>query len=222
MQIVLLGPPGSGKGTMAQVMVEKYNLPHISTGDIFRQNIKDQTELGRKASAYIEKGALVPDEITIAMVQDRLSQESCRQGFILDGFPRTVPQARALTDMLDEMNCPLTVVLNVQVSKESIIERVSGRRICSNCGASFNTIYMPTKVEGICDICGGKLIQRKDDKPETVLKRFNTYEEQTAPLIDFYSDRGLIAHIDNEGEIGSALGAVDDAIQRRVASRGSA
>jgi adenylate kinase len=217
MQIVLLGAPGSGKGTMADDLVRFFKVPHISTGEIFRQNIKDKTPLGLAASQYISGGALVPDEVTISMVAERLAQPSCAGGFMLDGFPRTVAQAEALTAILSKLNLPLTVVINLDVMVETIIERLSSRRICSVCGRGYNTDSIPPKVEGICDVCGGALIQREDDKPATIQERLATYRRETEPLISYYSKLGLLVTIDNEGEVGSSLEIVKDTINQRAA-----
>lgn len=217
MQIVLLGPPGSGKGTLAADLTRIYNLPHISTGDIFRQNIREKSPLGLEASQYISSGALVPDEVTIAMVADRLSQPSCANGFMLDGFPRTVAQAEALTAILEKMNLPLTAVLNLEVAEQTIIDRLSGRRVCSVCGRSYNVVSIPSRVAGICDDCGGNLIQRDDDKPETIMSRLETYRRQTEPLIGYYRNLGLLVSIDNEGDVGSSNETVKAVLDQRAA-----
>lgn len=219
MHIVLLGAPGSGKGTLAADLVRFYGLPHISTGDIFRQNIKEKTPLGQTASQYINKGALVPDEVTIAMVADRLSHPSCAAGFMLDGFPRTVAQAEALAAILASMNKSLTAVINLDVKEQTIIDRLSCRRVCANCGRGYNIVSIPSKVEGICDVCGGKLVQRDDDKPETVIERLQTYRRQTEPLIDYYRQLGLLVTIDNEGDVGAINDTVRAALDERVAQQ---
>lgn len=202
---------------MAKDLVKVYGMPHISTGDIFRQNIREQTKLGQAASQYISNGELVPDEVTIAMVADRLSQPSCADGFMLDGFPRTVAQAEALTAMLDSMGISLTAVVNLEVKEQTVIDRLSGRRVCSVCGRGYNLESIPPKVEGICDDCGGALVLRDDDKPETVIHRLATYRRETEPLIEYYSQRGLLVTIDNEGDIGSSLDDVLAALDERVA-----
>jgi adenylate kinase len=212
MQIVLLGAPGSGKGTLAVTLAEIYQLPHISTGDIFRQNIKDNTPLGLEARQYIDSGALVPDQVTIAMVANRLAHPSCAAGFILDGFPRTVAQAEALTAILAEKHMPLSAVLNLIVSEKSILERLSGRRLCTSCGRGYNIHSMPSKVDGLCDDCGGKLIQRDDDKPATVLERLATYNRQTAPLIGYYAGLGLLIEVNNEGAVNASTAFVQAAL----------
>lgn len=192
MRLVLLGAPGAGKGTQAVVISQKYNVPHISTGDIFRSNIKNGTELGRKAKEYIDKGLLVPDELTVDIVKDRISQPDCKAGFILDGFPRTIYQAERLDEILKELNVELDCALNIYVPDEEIIKRMSGRRVCSKCGMSYHIVYNQPKVENICDSCNGELIQRDDDKEETVIRRLNTYHKQTEPLIEYYEKKGKL------------------------------
>ena len=195
MYIIMLGAPGTGKGTIGNELCKKYNLVHLATGDIFRDEIKRQTELGKKANEYMSKGELVPDEITIAMVEGKLDK---MENVLLDGFPRTIPQAEALDKYLKENNKKITAVINLKVPDEDIIKRTSSRVICSNkeCGASFNTIFMPPKVEGICYVCGSPLIKRKDDEPETIKERLNVYYKNTAPLIDYYTKEGLLESID--------------------------
>lgn len=192
MRLVLLGAPGAGKGTQAVILSEKLNIPHISTGDIFRNNIKNKTELGKKAEEYITKGLLVPDEITVDLMKDRLKEDDCKNGFILDGFPRNIAQAEALDKYLNEMGIKLDCALNIHVDDEEIIERISGRRVCQNCGKSYHVKYNPPAVNGECDDCKSKLIQRDDDKEETVIKRLETYHKQTEPLIEYYQKKGLL------------------------------
>ena len=201
MQIILLGPPGSGKGTLAADLVRQYDLEHLSTGDIFRQNIKEKTPLGLNASEYIHAGKLVPDEVTIAMVADRLNQPQQGKGFLFDGFPRTVAQAEALGSIFNEKDTPLTAVINLVVSEETIINRLSNRRLCASCGRGYNVISIRPKVENVCDQCGGKLIQREDDKPETIRIRLETYRNQTEPLIEYYRAADRLIDIDNAGSI---------------------
>ncbi|MBF8983505.1 adenylate kinase [Lutibacter sp. B2] len=201
MRVILLGPPGAGKGTQAAGIVEKYSIPHISTGDIFRKNIKEGTALGTKAKDYMNKGLLVPDELVVEIVKDRLQEDDCKNGFLLDGFPRTVNQAEALNDSLGEMNVSLDKVINVDVDKEILIERAVGRRICKECGATFHVKFNPSKEEGICDQCAEKLYQRADDTEETVSKRIEVYLNQTQPLIDYYQDRNILVTIDGQQEI---------------------
>ncbi len=201
MRLVIMGPPGAGKGTQAAMIAEKYFVPHVSTGDIFRKNLKEGTPLGLKAKEYMNKGLLVPDEIVVEIVRDRLVEGDCKKGFLLDGFPRTVAQASALDEVLQKMDMKLDHVLNIDVRKETLIERAVGRRVCTVCGATYHVKYnCPSRV-GICDVCDGKLIQREDDREETVVKRIEVYLEQTQPLIKYYSDKGLLADIDGQKEI---------------------
>ena len=190
MNLILLGPPGAGKGTQAVKIVEKYNIPHISTGDIFRENIKKGTELGKKAQEYMNKGELVPDDLVVEIACSRLLQDDCKEGFLLDGFPRTVYQAEKLDEFLVEH------VLDIAVEKEELITRLIGRRVCRSCGASYHVVNMPPAKEGVCDLCGGELYQRADDTEETVVNRIEVYEAQTMPLIDYYEKAGVLAHID--------------------------
>jgi adenylate kinase len=192
MRAVLLGPPGAGKGTQAERLVEKYNVPQISTGDIFRANIKAGTELGKKAQEYTNSGQLVPDELVVDLVKDRLAQEDCKNGYLLDGFPRTIFQAEQLDKYLEEQGQKLDAVINFEVGNEVLIERLTGRRICKQCGSGCHIKFSPPKVEGICDKCGGELEQRKDDSRETAENRLAVYEESTAPLIDYYSGTGVL------------------------------
>lgn len=201
MKLVLLGPPGAGKGTQAAEIVKKYNVPHISTGDIFRKNISEGTELGTKAKEYMDKGLLVPDDLVVAIVKDRLSEDDCKDGFLLDGFPRTVEQADALDTELKNLNYSLDKVLNIYVDKDALIERAVGRRICKSCGATYHISFNKPKEEGKCDLCGGELFQRSDDTEETVAKRIGVYLEQTEPLIDYYNKKGILANIDGDQDI---------------------
>ena len=196
LNVILLGPPGAGKGTQADKIVEKYHIQHISTGDIFRENIKKGTELGMRAKAYMDKGELVPDELVIEIACDRLLKDDCKEGFLLDGFPRTVHQAEELDKFLSAHGSKIDKVLDIAVEKEELITRITGRRVCKACGASFHVVNIPPKKEGICDKCGGELIQRADDTVETVTNRIEVYEAQTMPLIDYYENAGNIAHID--------------------------
>ena len=198
LRTVLLGPPGAGKGTLAKYLVDEYEIPHISTGDIFRLNIKEGTDLGVKAQTYINAGQLVPDELVCDLVKDRLSQDDCKNGFILDGFPRTTNQADVLAAFLKERNTPLTLVINVVTSKETILTRITGRRVCKSCGASYHIKNVKPKIDGICDRCGGELIQRADDTLETVGARLEVYEKETAPLIDYYTKAGILGNFDGE------------------------
>lgn len=201
MRLVILGPPGAGKGTQASAIVKKYSIPHISTGDIFRSNIKEGTELGKQAEAYMNKGLLVPDELVVSIVNDRLKKDDCKDGFLLDGFPRTVDQAEALKKEMEDMSLELDRVINIDVEKDTLIGRAIGRRICKDCGATYHIQFNPSKKEGICDVCGGELYQRDDDNKETVEKRIEVYHEQTKPLIDYYDKKGLLLNIDGSKSI---------------------
>ena len=196
LRTILLGPPGAGKGTQAAKIVEKYNIPHISTGDIFRANIKNGTELGKKAKTYMDQGLLVPDELVCDLVVDRIQQDDCKKGYILDGFPRTIPQAESLDKALQAIGEKMDYAIDVEVPDENIVKRMGGRRACVGCGATYHLVYAPTKKEGICDVCGGELILRDDDKPETVQKRLGVYHEQTQPLIDYYKNQGILREVD--------------------------
>ena len=196
MRLILLGPPGAGKGTQAKRVIEEFDIPHISTGDIFRKNIKEKTELGQKVEGLLAQGKLEPDELTIEIVWDRLDQEDCKNGFLLDGFPRTIPQAEALDEGLAKRGLKLDRVLNIDVDKDSLVKRLSGRRVCPSCGASYHIDNNPTKVEGICDACQTPVIQREDDKEETVLDRIKVYDSQTKPLVDFYNKQDLVFTVD--------------------------
>ncbi len=196
MKILMLGAPGAGKGTQAKKIAEKYGIPHISTGDIFRANIKNQTELGKKAKAYMDQGALVPDELTLELIMDRFTNDDCKNGYVLDGFPRTIPQAEALTKALADKQDAVDYAINVDVPDEAIVSRMSGRRACLACGGTYHIKFNPTKTEGICDACGGELVLRDDDKPETVQKRLNVYHEQTQPLIDYYQAQNILKEVD--------------------------
>ena len=197
MKIVLLGPPGAGKGTQASKIVERYGIAHISTGDIFRKNLKEETPLGLKAKEYMDKGLLVPDDVTVQMVRDRIAEDDCKVGYMLDGFPRTIVQAEALEAIGEKLDCALDLV----VDYDSLTERISNRRLCRSCQASFNLKYNPPKKEGVCDVCGGELYQRDDDKAETVAARLVEYKEKTLPLTDFYSAKGLLRQVNGDGTI---------------------
>ena len=196
MKIIMLGAPGAGKGTQAKMIAEKYSIPHISTGDIFRANIKNGTELGKKAKSYMDKGQLVPDELTLDLIMDRFKQDDCKNGYVLDGFPRTIPQAEALDTALKAKGEKVDFAIDVDVPDENIVKRMGGRRACVGCGATYHVVYSPTKVEGVCDKCGEELIVRDDDKPETVLNRLEVYHNQTQPLIDYYNEQGILKSVD--------------------------
>ena len=208
MKIIMLGAPGAGKGTQAKMLADKYGIPHISTGDIFRANIKNETELGKKAKEYMDQGLLVPDELTCNLVVDRIQQDDCKKGYILDGFPRTIPQAEALDNALTELKDSLDYAINVEVPDDNIVNRMSGRRACVGCGATYHIVYNPTKEEGICDRCGKELILRDDDKPETVQKRLTVYHEQTQPLIDYYQKKGILKEVDGTVDMKDVFDAI--------------
>lgn len=214
MRLVLLGPPGVGKGTQASAIVEKYNIPHISTGDIFRANIKEGTELGKEAKGYMDKGLLVPDQLVVSIVKDRLSKPDCENGFLLDGFPRTENQAEVLESELLKMGIKLNKVVNIEADRDVLIQRAVGRRICKECGTSYHVSFNPPKVAGICDLDGGTLYQREDDNEETVATRIEVYLNQTQPLIHFYEERGLILNIDGTQPIDRTFNAIVDALER--------
>ena len=210
MKVVMLGAPGAGKGTQAKKIAAKYSIPHISTGDIFRANIKNGTELGKKAKTYMDQGLLVPDELVVDLVVDRVNQEDCANGYVLDGFPRTIPQAEALTKALAGQGQKLDYAIDVDVPDENIVRRMGGRRACVGCGATYHLEYAPPKQEGICDSCGGELILRDDDKPETVTKRLNVYHEQTQPLIDYYTEAGILKTVDGTVDIEEVFRSVTE------------
>lgn len=208
MKIIMLGAPGAGKGTQAKKIAEKYSIPHISTGDIFRANIKNGTELGKKAKTYMDQGLLVPDELVVDLLVDRVKQDDCSNGYVLDGFPRTIPQAEALDKALAAMGEAMDYAINVEVPDENIVRRMSGRRACVDCGATYHIVYAPTKEENICDNCHGELILREDDKPETVQKRLNVYHEQTQPLIDYYTEKNILVEVDGTVDIDEVFAAI--------------
>ena len=210
MKIIMLGAPGAGKGTQAKKIAEKYHIPHISTGDIFRANIKNGTELGKKAKTYMDQGLLVPDELTVDLVIDRVGQDDCKDGYILDGFPRTIPQAECLDAALEKRGEKVDFAINVEVPDENIVNRMSGRRACVGCGATYHIKYNPTKVDGVCDACGEKLVLRDDDKPETVQKRLGVYHDQTQPLIDYYTSQGILRTVDGTVDIDDVFRAITE------------
>jgi adenylate kinase len=214
MQIILLGPPGAGKGTQAETLVKKLNIPHISTGDMFRQAIKEGTALGTKAKEFMDQGKLVPDEVTIGIVKERIAEEDCRDGFLLDGFPRTVYQAEALDGILKDMKIALDAVINIEVPKEKLVERLTGRRVCKACGATFHMAFNPPAEAGKCDKCGENLYQRADDSEETVVNRLNVYEKQTAPLIEYYKHQGKLKTIDGDQPIDEVLRQIGRSLGR--------
>lgn len=214
MRLVLLGPPGVGKGTQASAIVEKYNIPHISTGDIFRTNIKEGTDLGKRAKEYMDKGLLVPDDLVVSIVKDRLTEKDCENGFLLDGFPRTIKQAEILEDELENMGISLDSVINIYADSEVLIERAVGRRICKVCGKAYHIKFNPPEEEGICDLDGGELFQREDDTRETVAKRIEVYKKQTEPLISFYEEKGILFNIDGTQEIEKVSKDIIEALEK--------
>jgi adenylate kinase len=215
LRLVIMGPPGAGKGTQSAMIAQRFSIPHVSTGDIFRKNLKEGTPLGMKAKEYMSKGLLVPDETVVAIVKDRLDEKDCKKGFLLDGFPRTVAQAVALDGVLTDMDMSIDHVLNIDVPKEVLIERAVGRRVCKACGATYHVMYNSPSREGLCDSCGGALIQREDDREETVVKRIEVYLEQTKPLIDYYSEKGLLISMDG----GQGIKEVGDQIVKALEKR---
>ena len=208
MKIVLLGPPGAGKGTQAKSISNRYSIPHISTGDIFRKNISEETPLGIEAKQYMDNGQLVPDEVTINMVKDRLTWEDCKNGYLLDGFPRTVAQAEALEGFLADRNEKLDTALSIEVPSSFILERMTGRRVCPSCGASYHVKFNPPTKAGVCDVCGSDIVQRKDDTEETVSERLEVYERQTQPLIDFYNNKNLLSTVDGTKAINEVFESI--------------
>ena len=208
MKIIMLGAPGAGKGTQAKKIAEKYSIPHISTGDIFRANIKEGTELGKKAKEYMDKGALVPDELVCDLVVDRISQEDAKNGYVLDGFPRTIPQAEALDAALTKIGEKIDYAIDVDVPDDNIINRMSGRRACVACGGTYHIEFNPTKVEGVCDACGGQLILRDDDQPETVKNRLKVYHEQTQPLIEYYTKKDILKSVDGTQDMSKVFDSI--------------
>ena len=210
MKIIMLGAPGAGKGTQAKQIAAKYGIPHISTGDIFRANIKNGTELGKKAQTYMDQGLLVPDELVCDLVVDRIQQSDCEKGYVLDGFPRTIPQAEALTAALEKLGTGIDYAINVEVPDANILNRMGGRRACLGCGATYHVEFNAPKQEGICDTCGAELVLRDDDKPETVQKRLDVYHEQTQPLIDYYTKAGKLAEVDGTKDMDDVFAAIVD------------
>ena len=208
MKIIMLGAPGAGKGTQAKMIADKYQIPHTSTGDIFRSNIKEGTELGKEAKTYMDKGLLVPDELTVKILLDRVAKDDCKNGYVLDGFPRTIPQAEVLDEALAKLNDKIDYAIDVDVPDENIIRRMSGRRACLACGATYHIEHIPPKTEGICDRCGKELVQRDDDKEETVKNRLNVYHEQTQPLIDFYTKKGILKTVDGTVDMKDVFAAI--------------
>ncbi len=205
LNIILLGAPGSGKGTQAEQLCKQLELVHVSTGDIFRENLKNKTELGQLAQTYMNEGKLVPDDVTANMVRDRLAKPDVQKGFVLDGFPRTLPQAESLTDILNKLNSQIKAVIYIKVADEEIVSRLSGRRICRSCQKPYHVIFSPAAKEGVCDTCGGELYQRDDDNPTTVRARLTTYHQQTSPLVEYYTKAGLVVEIEGQGPVAEVI-----------------
>jgi len=215
MKIVMLGAPGAGKGTQAKMIAEKFAIPHVSTGDIFRANIKNGTELGMEAKKYMDQGQLVPDELTVKILLDRVAQADCKNGYVLDGFPRTIPQAEVLDKALTELGEAIDFAIDVNVPDENIVKRMSGRRACLACGATYHIEHIPPKTEGVCDKCGQALVLRDDDKPETVLNRLKVYHDQTQPLIDFYTNKGVLHTVDGTVDMKDVFNAIVTVLERK-------
>lgn len=213
MKIIMLGAPGAGKGTQAKMIADTYGLPHVSTGDIFRMNIKNGTQLGMEAKTYMDQGLLVPDELTVRILLDRVGQDDCKNGYVLDGFPRTIPQAEVLEDALTKLGDQIDFAINVEVPDENIIRRMGGRRACLSCGATYHIEHVPPKKEGICDVCGQELVLRDDDKPETVKNRLQVYQEQTQPLIDFYTKKGVLRTVDGTQDMQDVFSAIKEILK---------
>ena len=214
MKIIMLGAPGAGKGTQADMITKKYNVPHISTGDIFRANIKNGTELGKKAKGYMDQGLLVPDSLVVDLVIDRIHQDDCKEGYVLDGFPRTIPQAEALDAALAAENEEIDAAIDVEVPDDNIVNRMSGRRACLKCGATYHIVYNAPNTEGVCDDCCSELIQREDDKPETVLNRLSVYHKETQPLIDYYNQKGKVAEIDGTQDLNAVFADIEKVLNK--------
>lgn len=215
MKIIMLGAPGAGKGTQAKRIAAQYGIPHISTGDIFRYNVKNATELGMKAKEYMDQGLLVPDELTLELIMDRFTKDDCKNGYVLDGFPRTIPQAEALTAALAKQEDAIDYAINVDVPDEAIVSRMSGRRACLSCGGTYHVVFNPSKKDGICDVCGGELVLRKDDSPETVQNRLSVYHEQTQPLIDYYKKQDILKEVDGTKEMEEVFRSITDILEAK-------
>lgn len=215
MNLILLGPPGAGKGTQAKLISSNFKVPHISTGDIFRANISQNTELGIRAKQYMDKGLLVPDEVTIDIVKDRLTNDDCKDGFLLDGFPRTVKQAEALDEFLNKNGSKIDASILIDVPKEDIFDRMTGRRVCSKCGASYHVKFNPTKVEGKCDLCGSPVVQRKDDSEETVKERLDVYDKQTQPLVEYYKSQKVLKPVDGAQDINKVFEDISNSLREK-------
>lgn len=214
MKLIMLGAPGAGKGTQAKKLASKYGIPHISTGDIFRANIQSGTELGKKAKTFMDQGLLVPDELVVDLVVDRVKKADCSEGYVFDGFPRTIPQAKALDAALDLINEKVDFAVNIEVPDSNIVNRMSGRRACLACGATYHIVHIPTITEGICDVCGSQLVLRDDDKPETVLKRLKVYHDQTQPLIEYYTTKNILVEVDGTIDMADVFETIVEALEK--------
>ncbi|MBG3867365.1 adenylate kinase [Staphylococcus epidermidis] len=210
MNIILMGLPGAGKGTQASEIVKKFPIPHISTGDMFRKAIKDETDLGKEAKSYMDRGELVPDEVTVGIVKERISEDDAKKGFLLDGFPRTIDQAESLSQIMSELDREIDAVINIEVLEEELMNRLTGRRICEKCGTTYHLVFNPPKVDGICDIDGGKLYQREDDNPETVSNRLSVNVKQSKPILEYYNNKGVLKNIDGSKDIDEVTNDVID------------
>ncbi|MBO0386859.1 adenylate kinase [Staphylococcus simulans] len=213
MNIILMGLPGAGKGTQASKIVKKFPIPHISTGDMFRKAIKDETELGKEAKSYMDRGELVPDEVTVGIVKERLSEDDAKKGFLLDGFPRTLEQAEALSKIMTELGRKIDAVINIEVPEEELMNRLTGRRVCEVCGTTYHLVFNPPKVDGVCDLDGGKLYQREDDNPETVAKRLEVNVKQSKPILEYYDKEGVLKNVDGSKDIQEVTGSVIDILE---------
>ncbi|MDK7926365.1 MAG: adenylate kinase [Staphylococcus simulans] len=213
MNIILMGLPGAGKGTQASEIVKKLPIPHISTGDMFRKAIKDETELGKEAKSYMDRGELVPDEVTVGIVKERLSEDDAKKGFLLDGFPRTLEQAEALSKIMTELGRKIDAVINIEVPEEELMNRLTGRRVCEVCGTTYHLVFNPPKVDGVCDLDGGKLYQREDDNPETVAKRLEVNVKQSKPILEYYDKEGVLKNVDGSKDIQEVTGSVIDILE---------
>ena len=213
MNIILMGLPGAGKGTQASEIVKKFPIPHISTGDMFRKAIKDETDLGKEAKSYMDRGELVPDEVTVGIVKERISEDDAKKGFLLDGFPRTIEQAEALSEIMQELDRKIDAVINIEVPEEELMNRLTGRRICEKCGTTYHLVFNPPKVDGICDLDGGKLYQREDDNPETVANRLNVNVKQSKPILEFYDNKNVLKNIDGSRDIKVVTNDVIDILE---------
>lgn len=213
MNILITGAPGAGKGTVSSFIKERFNIPHISTGDMFRENIKNNTEVGKLAQQYMEQGKLVPDEVVIEMIKVRLAQDDCKGGYLIDGFPRTINQAEALEELVNKINCPIQLVINLNIDFDALLNRITGRRVCKKCGSVYHVVSNPSQIEGVCDACGGELYQRADDTEESLVTRLDSYKNNTAPILDFYRVHGLVVDVDVNRPINEVLKTIEEVLE---------